>query len=340
MENLNIIAIEIIEGCNLNCSFCVRNASSNIIERIDIKFYEKFLNIISNLPYKPDIAITGGEPFLHPQLIYILKKTIEKGFKFSINTNGTIEDESIFSICKNTEFFKYFIISLDSYNEAIHNDIRGSSYAHKKTLSFIEALKKNTLSFCINMTVNEKNFNDIDKTIKLAKEIGAENISIATVKPSGRGESLLNLDQLRTIASQIIDNQYLICNEFKLYVAEATFFLYDMKNYKDAISKGEKWSCAFGNSTLHMKLNGDILGCTTCDLVIGNIFSQDKFDLNKFWKDNETLNKVREKKHLTGICSTCDYSDFCGGCRCRAYALTNSLFGDDPYCPIVMEHAN
>ena len=28
---------------------------------------------------------------------------------------------------------------------------------------------------------------------------------------------------------------------------------------------------------------------------------------------------------------------FCGGCRCRAYSLTGGLFGDDPYCPIVMK---
>ena len=37
----------------------------------------------------------------------------------------------------------------------------------------------------------------------------------------------------------------------------------------------------------------------------------------------------------SGVCGGCKYKKFCGGCRCRAYALKDNLFGDDPYCPLV-----
>lgn len=340
MRNLRIVAIELTDNCNLNCSFCVRNASSQNTKKIPIYKYKKFLEILSNLNSKPDIAITGGEPFLHPNIKEILEETIKSNFRFSINTNGTIEKEDVFSICKSTKLFKYFIISLDSYNELVHNQIRGTNNAYQRTLQFISTLKDQGLSFAINMTINEKNITDIDGTIKFVNSISAKYISIASVKPSGRGKAELNFEQIKKIAEQVKNNQYLMNDDFKLYIAEATFFLYDMKNYIDAIKKGEKWSCAFGNSTLHVRVNGDILGCTTCDLVLGNIFSQNRFDLNEFWKCNEILKMVRDKTNLIGICGSCKYRDFCGGCRCRAYALSKNLFGDDTYCPIVMEHIN
>lgn len=302
---------------------------------ISTETYEKFLNIVSKLSVKPIIAVTGGEPFLHEKFLEIITLTIQKGFSFSITTNGTIINSSVIDICKDNAQFRNFIVSLDSSDENIHNKIRGSKNAFKSTVDFIEVLQKNEIPFCINMTVNENNYLDVEKTIKFAQKLNAKDISIATVKPEGRGTATLKFHQLKSIADQIIDNLYLFCDDFKIYATEITFFLYALESYKDAISSGEKWSCAFGDRSLHVKLNGDILGCATCNLTTGNIFADEKFDLEYFWKENKILNKVRNKDNLNGICGTCEYKNFCGGCRCRAYALTNDICGDDLYCPII-----
>ncbi|RYL92694.1 radical SAM protein [Sporolactobacillus sp. THM19-2] len=206
-------------------------------------------------------------------------------------------------------------------------------------MNFISYLKKNNINFCINMTVNEINYKDVDRTIKLAHYLGAEDISVATVKPNGRGKATLSYNALRKIWKQVIDNKNLISKKFKIWGSEVTLFLYDFNTYKESIERNENGSCTFGSVAMHVKSNGDILGCTACDdVVLGNIFNSKKSDvLRNTWGNNMILNKIRSKKYLIGECKTCKYLNFCGGCRCRAFGVYGNLYGPDPYCPIVMK---
>ncbi|HDR8488822.1 TPA: radical SAM protein [Bacillus cereus] len=338
-RNLNIVALEILEGCNLTCDFCVRNALNNLTNKVSLENFEKLLNMLNNFPQKPHIAFTGGEPFLQKDLLKILEMTVKYGFKFSITTNATIKNREVIDFCAKTQFFKHFIISIDSYNADVHNNIRGPK-ALERTLSFIDYLREKEISFGINATISEVNYFDVDGTIKFAKDIGAKDISVATVKPNGRGAATLNPDQLDYIAKQILNNKCLIDDNFKVWAAEVTLFLYDMDTYRDDIMNGESGSCAFGRATLHIRANGDILGCTSCeDIVLGNVFdTEDDNYLNKLWHNHQILNDVRSKQNLNGTCGTCEFKEFCGGCRCRAYGITGDLFGDDNYCPIVIEN--
>jgi len=339
-RNLSIVALEILEGCNLFCDFCVRNAHNNLKNKVDMQNLNVFLSMLDKFPEKPHIAITGGEPFLQGNLLNILKRISDCGFKFSITTNATIRNKEIIDFCANSDFFKHFIISVDSYQEETHDSIRGPK-AFKRTQKFIDYLRENNIPFGINMTVSEQNYLDVDQTIKFSKNIGAKDISVATAKPNGRGEATFNLNKLNIVNNQILKNKELIDENFKLWATEVTFFLYDMDTYRNEIINGEKGSCGFGRATLHIRANGDVLGCTACeDKVLGNIFETVNSNfLLELWNNDQLLEDVRSKKYLSGICSSCEYKDFCGGCRCRAYGVNDDLFGDDPYCPIVIEKA-
>lgn len=338
MRKLNIVALEILEGCNLFCDFCVRNARHQLTNKVSIENYEDFLIKLSAFPEKPHIALTGGEPFLQKGLLDILKKTVEYGFKFSITTNATLTNKDVINFCKNTDLFKHYIISMDSCIPEHHDSIRGPK-AFFRTKKFIDYINNAEIPFCINMTVSDTNYKDVSETIKFAQKIGAKDISVATVKPNGRGEATLTKEMLSNISNQILENKVLISEKFKVWATDVTFFLYDMEDYRDDITNGEVGSCAFGRTTLHVRANGDLLGCTACeDMVLGNVFDTDEKDyIKKVWNNNELLKDIRSKEKLKGICGGCEFLDFCGGCRCRAYGVTGDLFGDDPYCPIVMD---
>lgn len=337
-RRLNIVALEILEGCNLFCDFCVRNAMHSLTNKIKIENLEKLIMMLDKFPEKPEIAITGGEPFLQQNLYEILNKVIEYGFKFSITTNATIINKNVISLLKSTKLFKHFIISIDSSIPETHDSIRGPK-AFFRSMRFIEYIKEIKIPFAINMTVCDKNYLDVSNTIQFAKEIGAKDISVATVKPNGRGETTFNKEQLEVIAMQILENKYTISDSFKLWATDVTFFLYDMDEYRDDIRNGEFGSCSFGRGTLHVRANGDILGCTACeDMVLGNAFESDERTyLLNIWNEHRLLADVRSKKLLKGTCKNCEFVKFCGGCRCRAYGVSGDLFAADPYCPIVME---
>lgn len=335
-NKLDIIAYEIVEGCNLKCNFCARNATHGSINQLNLDQVDYLLSLLKKFGVPPQVALTGGEPLLHNDIIEITKKIEKYNISYSITTNGTIINENLLEFLHHSKLFRHFIISVDSSDKQIHNKIRGVENSFDKTNKFIQFVKKYNINFCINMTVSNENLLDIYKTVEWAKKIGAKDISIATVKPSGRGKAVLNFDELLIFSQQIKKSQKLIDSIFSVWVPEITIFLYDFKNYEDSYLSGEKYSCGFGNGSLHVDFFGNVKGCATCDYPLGNVYTHG-FDLLDFWNNSEILCKIRDKHNLTGYCRTCKYVDFCGGCRCRAFAINGNLFGDDPYCPIIQK---
>lgn len=88
------LSIELNRQCNLQCAFCCRGDAQNIImskEVID-RIFENVLDC-------GQIAFTGGEPLLHPELMdYFLKKIDENKWNtvdVQFTTNGTICDPTV-----------------------------------------------------------------------------------------------------------------------------------------------------------------------------------------------------------------------------------------------------
>ncbi len=76
-------------GCNFRCSFC-HNASlalngnyPNISEEELFDFLKKRKGILDG------VVITGGEPLIHNDIMELLEKIKELGYKIKLDTNGT-----------------------------------------------------------------------------------------------------------------------------------------------------------------------------------------------------------------------------------------------------------
>lgn len=337
MNTLNIVAVELLAQCNLYCSFCIRNATNINKSIFPEAQFSIFVEQLTQFSAVPSLAFTGGEPLMLKNIEHYCEYAKKNNIPFSITTNGTIHRLDLIKSISDMPNFKHFIISIDSSNVEMHNSIRGGKNSLQKTIAFTEYLKAINCQFCINMTVSDQNYLDVFDTIHFAKKLGAKDISVATVKPNGRGDATLTKEMRNKIASQIIECKPLIDDSFKLWSTEVTFFLYDFEQYKEMIERGDTNSCAFGNSTLHVQVDGTVLGCTACDLPLGNVFNQSKEYLEAIWNNDTLLNQIRSKQNLESTCGSCKFKQFCGGCRCRAKGVYDNIFADDPYCPIVQK---
>lgn len=63
-------------------------------------------------------------------------------------------------------------------------------------------------------------------------------------------------------------------------------------------------------------------------LPIGNVLQT---PFAEIWRDSPVLRQLREAKR-GGRCGACEFSELCGGCRCRAYATTGDYLAEDPGC--------
>ncbi len=86
--------------------------------------------------------------------------------------------------------------------------------------------------------------------------------------------------------------------------------------------------CPAGTYYCRVGPTGDVTPCPYMPLAVGNV-RETPFD--RLWKESPILKEFREAKR-GGRCGDCEFSELCGGCRCRAYAATGDYLAEDPAC--------
>ncbi len=82
-----------LEGCNLRCQWCDTPYSYDGKSFREISV-EALVNEIEKFSLKR-VCITGGEPFLTPQLPDLVESLLKKEYTVLIETNGTLWNENI-----------------------------------------------------------------------------------------------------------------------------------------------------------------------------------------------------------------------------------------------------
>lgn len=102
------VYVEITNGCNLNCEFCIKNSrKTEYIELEQFKILLEKLKDYTNYLYFHVL----GEPMLHPKINELIN-TASTDFKINITTNGYLIDK-----IKNNKNIRQLNISLHSFDD-------------------------------------------------------------------------------------------------------------------------------------------------------------------------------------------------------------------------------
>lgn len=172
------IVCEMTSACNIKCKMCGRTA-------VDFKptiFNKDWLNYFEPITeYIEEVTLLGwGEPTLHPQFSEFLQWADARGLRKFFCTNGT-------GLGKLKEdIFKYNVelltVSLDGADAATNNRIRcGADFDTitgyiKNIVSRKKELGTQYPYLSIVMTLMESNFRQLPEYVKLAAELGIQEI--------------------------------------------------------------------------------------------------------------------------------------------------------------------
>ena len=147
--HLKKIYIEITNGCNLNCDFCIGNK-----RKITNMTYDNFKYIIDKIKgYTDEIYLhVLGEPLLHKDINKFIDYAYDSGLLVNITTNGYLIKKII-----NNKHIHRLNISMHSYNPKYGMDI--NTYLDN-IFEVIEALRSRTF-VSLRLWVN-KNMDIID----------------------------------------------------------------------------------------------------------------------------------------------------------------------------------
>jgi AdoMet-dependent heme synthase len=115
--------------CNLTCTHCFISCSpdNTNFDGLDVATIERHLNDSVGFGTK-EYYFTGGEPFLHPDIVELLVKTLTFG-PVTVLTNGTVMTPSIAAAlahAANESIYSLeFRVSIDHFDPAKNDAIRG-----------------------------------------------------------------------------------------------------------------------------------------------------------------------------------------------------------------------
>lgn len=172
------IYYEITSKCNLRCSYCFeKEYPSNELSFARIRRFHKHISELVS-----DIVITGGEPFLHPE-IYQAIEWFAAVTPLTVTTNGTRADIGHVTDLLSKYPHFHLQISLDSLSDWIMGQLRGE-HALGHALKLINACKTFSSQLCISATITKANINCVLELITFAKETGI-SIYFPELIPSG-----------------------------------------------------------------------------------------------------------------------------------------------------------
>jgi radical SAM protein with 4Fe4S-binding SPASM domain len=323
-----------VDRCNLNCVHCFSSVEEGTYE-LSINDLDSIFNQLESMGVL-EVRINGGEPFLHPEIDKILLTLKEKRFRKVILTNGTLLDEKMITLLKESETIP--TVSLDDSKMEEHDNFRGVRGSFESIIQALELLQKSGIQYGINCCLNKRNLSRYREIIDIAVRYGAYRIAFLDLKIVGRmrshtewvpsyreyQEAMFNLIIDRLGYRRRIDvalDVFLHCQSLKESTLEAA------KGYV---------SCKAGKTTLSIDSKGFVY---PCNLVLsdskwnmGNVknkkiwdiwFSQDWLFFRGGVKISD-LQKCKDCKNLTRC------KDF--HCRLLPYVINNNLFGPHPRC--------
>lgn len=124
---LKEVSIEIIRKCPNCCIHCSSMSSPECTEIIAYDTFRKVVEGAANLHLKT-ICFSGGEPFLHPNIVEMVKYTADKGMQSGIYIDGDNIRSSIPNniLSQIKETVTKLIFNIEAVSENTYNRIMGT----------------------------------------------------------------------------------------------------------------------------------------------------------------------------------------------------------------------
>lgn len=320
-ENLmRSVYFAVTGSCNMCCSFCTMNSGPFVSREADMSLEEIRDNVLPKiLEIKPEkLILTGGEPFVRPDMVEIIKLFGENidTRRITLQTNGLLMTEDI-------------VHEIASYIGAIEYSIEPlfeNKNLLRKMIKIFEICRSEQIPLSFSFVAHDGTAAYLKEALDLCHEFGAY-FSLRIVSMLGRAKENHASDR---IASEAV--QETIYSEALRYVLEKKYYEDQITGIFLTTPQIRKSCGAFGNiCAIHA--DGRVYMCEN--------FKEDRYSFGNIRKDSvpELKGRLREKMNTESLrkefvenrpklCRKCKVNYFCTG-PCSAVCAENKVRGQD-----------
>jgi len=208
-------AIIFTQGCSFRCDYCHNPELINPLLFQDLISEEEVLSFLEKRKDKLDaIVVTGGEPFVQPDLESFLKKLKRLGYLIKIDTNGSFSDQLEKII--EEKLVDYIAMDIKGPLEKYHQ-ISNSKIDLEKIKKSIKLIINSGIDYEFRTTVvksqlSESDFIKIGEMIKGAKFYALQKfIPTKTLNPEFLKEVSYSDEELEKIRQNLVESFSINC---------------------------------------------------------------------------------------------------------------------------------
>ena len=182
------ISLFLTYKCNLACSMCGQWGDQGVFKSLGNEILRKQLTrekldelIDEFATFKPNITLFGGEPMMYKDWTDVVARIKSRGMRCNMVTNGTLM--SVYAERILDSGLDEIILSLDG-TEEVHDETRcevGTFSKLSEGVAEVARLRREKRErhprLNINCTLFETNYKQLEEIVKVAEEIGADNLN-------------------------------------------------------------------------------------------------------------------------------------------------------------------
>jgi MoaA/NifB/PqqE/SkfB family radical SAM enzyme len=199
---LSEISIEILQRCPNRCIYCSSHSNPQATHIISFEIIKNIIDDAKSLGCKT-VCLSGGEPFLHPQILDIISYIAKKQLICYVYTSGIYMKDEVYSSLPN-EYIEAIrgmvdkvIFNVEADSSALYDQIMGTDVGGfdmmKKSINDCVSSGLVVETHVVPMQVNFKHLKSI---FEMCYQLGVSKVSILRLVLQGRALENLSLVKL------------------------------------------------------------------------------------------------------------------------------------------------
>jgi len=292
------VTIELLTKCNFKCKHCY--IPEHIHEGLQKEELFKLFEDLKELGTL-DLNLTGGEIFLRNDIMEIIRKARELGFRVTLLTNASLITEKI---AKGLEelHVNSCSITLFSMEKSINDEITRVYGSWDKVINSVHILKKHGVNIGLKTPILKDNAMDFVAVNKFCNENNFEFSASPALFPRTNGD--------KTPMSYLIEDKQL----FDCITNLDKIIPYKKNNIN------RKDLCFLNKYSMFIDSYGNVYPCTQFFFKLGDIT---KSRIRNIWESVEAKRIRNLERDIKNECCECSLIEYCNFCPGIAYLENN-----------------
>jgi radical SAM protein len=359
---------ETTNACDLSCRHCRAEAIPQVeTGTLSTEAGKRLLDQIEQFGRpRPIVILTGGDPFKRADIFELAAYGTQIGLPIAVSPSGTplLNRENLQKL--KDAGAKAISLSIDGSTPTIHDAFRRVDGSFRMTLAGWKAAREIGLKLQVNTTVTRYNLYDLPDIFRLVQDHGVMTWSVFFLVPTGRGrvEDEIGPREYEDVMNWLYDAGKLLSvkttegHHYKRVVIQRTILDRIGIDPAPAMQLGETYRALrtrfeqvadfsneryveedrmrrtpmhinAGNGFVFISRLGEVFPSGFMPVRAGNVTQTSLVDI---YRGSPLFRDLRSPDLFEGRCGQCEFRAVCGGSRSRAYAVTGSPLGEEPFC--------